>query len=78
MLDKKNLQQKIIEKAWCDENFKKALISNPKKAIKDAFGKDIPDDTAINVFEETEKNLYLIIPQKPDLKHCQTQDGAMW
>ncbi len=77
MTKKDRLLRKIIEKAWSDPEFKKALVSDPKKAIKDAFSIDIDDDITITVCEETEKHFYLVIPPKPSLPGYGT-DGAMW
>lgn len=76
MFSREDLQSKIIEKAWSDEEFKKALISNPKGAVKDAFGIDISDDITITVCEETENHFYLIIPQNPALPGF--KNGIMW
>lgn len=55
----------IIVKAWRDEQFRQALLKNPKKAIEDEFRVMVPDDMTISVHEESDNSLHLIVPSKP-------------
>lgn len=59
--------QEIVEKAWQDEAFKKALIADPKKVLKE-IGAFIPDNINLKVIEETADEVYVIIPKKPEPK----------
>ncbi|HYD78258.1 MAG TPA: NHLP leader peptide family RiPP precursor [Paucimonas sp.] len=56
---------KVISKSWEDEAFKQELMSSPKTAFKKALGIDIPDDVKLTVLEETNKDLFFILPRKP-------------
>lgn len=60
-----DFKNKIIEKAWEDDNFKKELLENPKAAIEKVSGALIPENVDIKVFEETKDQLYLVIPLNP-------------
>lgn len=64
-MSEQDLKQQIIEKAWSDEAFKAQLLADPKAALKDAFGLDIPADVEIVIVEETATKVGLVIPQHP-------------
>ncbi|MDQ6420062.1 NHLP leader peptide family RiPP precursor [Paenibacillus sp. LHD-117] len=65
MSSTQDLKDQIIEKAWTDAEFKKQLLADPKSAIRDAFGVDIPDDISIEVLEDTDSKYHLVLPQNP-------------
>lgn len=74
-----SLKDQIIQKAWEDAEFKKQLIANPKAAVKEAFGVDVPDTIEVEVLEETANKFYLVLPQNPaELKDTESVEGAMW
>jgi len=60
------LQVQIAKRAWGDSTFKATLLSNPKQAIKEAFGIDFPAGIELKVVEETPSLLYLSLPPKPE------------
>jgi len=62
----KELREKIIEKAWSDSAFKEKLLADPKSAVTDEFGIDIPAEFNLKVLEETDDTFYLVLPKKPD------------
>ncbi|NEW07854.1 NHLP leader peptide family natural product precursor [Paenibacillus sp. SYP-B3998] len=59
------LKAKIIQKAWEDASFKAQLLSDPKAALKEAFGIVIPDNIEIKTVEETPNQNVLVIPVNP-------------
>jgi hypothetical protein len=56
----------LIAKAWADEDFKAALLADPKAALK-SLGIDVPDGVALNVYENTDKVINLVLPKLPEL-----------
>jgi hypothetical protein len=70
--DWKAFDAKLIARAWEDEAFKAALLSNPSQAIAQA-GLTVPEGTEIRVVEQSsDKGVkekpgvhYLILPPKP-------------
>ncbi|RCW44338.1 putative ribosomally synthesized peptide [Paenibacillus prosopidis] len=73
------LKDQIIQKAWEDAEFKKQLLANPKAAVKDAFGIEIPDTIEVEAVEETANKYYLVIPQSPaDAASINNVNGAAW
>ncbi|OUS68609.1 hypothetical protein B1748_33260 [Paenibacillus sp. MY03] len=63
--NEQELRDQIIQKAWEDSEFKKQLLADPKSAIKDAFGIDLPSNINIETLEETDDTYYVVIPQNP-------------
>ncbi len=64
-----SLKSKIIQKAWEDPQFKAKLLADPKSALKDEFGLDVPEGIEVTAVEETASRYYLVIPPDPaDLK----------
>jgi hypothetical protein len=70
---KQSLQEQIIQKAWEDAEFKKQLLADPKTAVKDAFGVDVPDTIEVEVVEETANKFYLVLPVNPAEKQDEAQ-----
>jgi hypothetical protein len=62
---RKELEEKIITKAWADENFKNQLKTHPKEAISQ-FGVSVSQGTEVKVLEETSNVAYLVLPTEPD------------
>jgi hypothetical protein len=61
-----SLKEQIIKKAWAEPAFKEKLLADPKTAIKDAFGVEVPDHIEVKALAEQPDLYYLIIPQNPE------------
>ncbi len=73
------LKDQIIQKAWEDAEFKKQLLANPKAAVKEAFGVDVPDNIEVEVVEESANKFYLVLPQNPaEVKDGDGVEVPMW
>lgn len=60
-----DLEQKLIQRAWEDENFKQELLNNPKVVYARESGEELPKALEIEVIQETASKVYLILPTKP-------------
>ncbi|GKU76266.1 NHLP leader peptide family RiPP precursor [Paenibacillus sp. L3-i20] len=78
MLNEQELKNQIIERAWADDYFKHQLLTDPKAAIRDAFGVDVPDHIEIEVLEENSEKYYLVLPQNPSQLHNTIIQGSRW
>ncbi|MBH5319999.1 NHLP leader peptide family RiPP precursor [Paenibacillus sp. GSMTC-2017] len=79
MSREQELRDQIIEKAWADASFKEQLIADPKSAIRDAFGIEIPAHFNVQVLEETQDNYYLVIPENPqDVARMSYESLGRW
>ncbi len=57
-----DMRQQITDKAISDGDFRSLLVSNPKDAISQELGVDIPDDVNIVVHESNAETLHLALP----------------
>ncbi|KUO78714.1 MAG: hypothetical protein APF81_20170 [Desulfosporosinus sp. BRH_c37] len=62
------LNEKIAKRAIEKEEFRAALLSNPKKALENEFGVIIPDNLQIKIHQETKNTLHLIVPELDTLE----------
>jgi len=60
-----NAKSQIIAKCWTDENFKQALINDPKGTLT-AAGYPVPEHLTINVIEDTATSITIVIPSNPE------------
>lgn len=60
----KEIQAKIIARAWKDEAFKKKLLENPKEALKE-FDVEWRGTIILTALEETSNQFYFVLPQSP-------------
>jgi hypothetical protein len=61
-MEREEVEQKIIEKASKDGQFKSNLINNPKKILNQEFGLELPDNISLEVLEEKPDKFYLVLP----------------
>ena len=62
------LNEKIAKRASEKEEFRAALLSDPKKALENEFGVVIPDSLQIEIHQETKNTLHLIVPEQDTLE----------
>ncbi|AIQ16154.1 MULTISPECIES: NHLP leader peptide family RiPP precursor [Paenibacillus] len=65
MLSEAILRNQVIQKAWEDPSFKQKLLSDPKAALKEALGINLPDHITLKTVEEGSNEFYLVIPPSP-------------
>lgn len=61
------IKEQIIKKTWQDEKFKKAFIADPKKTLQAEFKIAVANNVKVTVLEETDEQIYFILPGKPKL-----------
>ncbi|MEM7069365.1 MAG: NHLP leader peptide family RiPP precursor [Pseudomonadota bacterium] len=59
--------EKLMKRAWEDEDFASKLKSKPTEAMAEELGIEVPDDIEIEVLEDTPQKIHLVIPAKPIL-----------
>ena len=65
MVHRKQVEQRIIEKAMKDEHFRMQFIDNPKLTMEQETGMRLPDYLNIIVLEEDAQTLYMVLPPSP-------------
>ena len=64
-MNRRELEEQIIARAWQDNSFKEELINNPEAALEHE-GISLPESIEVKVFEENANTLYIILPSKPN------------
>ncbi|GAA4043486.1 hypothetical protein GCM10022409_31870 [Hymenobacter glaciei] len=69
---------KIISEAWENDQFKQALLANPKETLEQIFGKQFSSGKQIKVTDQSDPTyIYINIPLKPEDKgKVSTQNGS--
>lgn len=62
---RRELGARLIEKAWKDPEFKKAVVSDPKGLFENYLGKKLPEHLRIIIHEEDASTLHFSIPPAP-------------
>lgn len=61
-----SLKVQIIKKAWEDPAFKQQLLADPKAALQQAFGIEVPQGIELKAVAETASEYVLVIPPNPE------------
>jgi len=57
-----DMRRQITDRAISDESFRQALISDPKSAISQELGVDLPKDVVVEVHQSDAQTLHLALP----------------
>lgn len=57
-----DMRRQITDKAVTDDNFRSLLVSNPKEAISQELGIELPEDIQVMVHESNAETLHLSLP----------------
>jgi hypothetical protein len=59
---RRDLEAKIVARAWADEGFRERLKTDPRSAVAEETGVAVPESIAIEVLEETPERAYIVLP----------------
>jgi hypothetical protein len=62
---RQQLEAKVIARAWQDEKFRRLLVSEPRKAIEQVYGRALPEGLDVRVIEEASAAFHMILPAHP-------------
>lgn len=62
VINREQLLAQVAERTQTDPAFRQELIQNPRQALTQSTGLDIPDTVKIDVREETPNQFYLVLP----------------
>lgn len=66
MLNRKESEAKLLEKASQDPAFKAALVADPKNTIERELGVKLPGSAKVHVLQEEANDYYLVLPLNPE------------
>ena len=61
------MRQTLLDKAAADSGFRLQLVNEPRAAIKDVLGIDLPDSIAVEVHEESATTAHVVLPPSATL-----------
>ena len=68
--------EKLVAKAEVDSNFRDVLLADPKLALKEAFGIEVPNDFNIVVHEDDPRTAHVVLPASGELTDAQLEQAA--
>lgn len=57
-----NIEHRIVQKAWADAEYRARLLADPKAALAEALGIDLPERLRVEVVEERPDLLCIVVP----------------
>src|SRR5215469_13385818 len=62
---RRDLETRLIEKAWTDPDFRRNIVNDPKGMFEKHTGQKLPVEMTIYVHEEDANTLHFSIPPAP-------------
>jgi Nitrile hydratase, alpha chain len=63
---RRDVELQLIEKAWKDDAFRQALLTDPRGALERELGAKLPAGVQVKVLAESADTFYLVLPANPD------------
>ena len=57
------LNQQVIARALKDPDYRQALLADPRAALGQAFGQELPAHVQVKVIEQEPDTIYLLLPR---------------
>ena len=70
------MRERLIEKAVEDETFRARLLADPKDAVRNELGVQVPDGFTIEVHEEAEHTSHLVLPPSAQVEEAEMEQAA--
>ena len=62
---RRDIEARLTDRAWKDEEFRRALIEDPRGTLERELEVKLPEEVSLTVLEETPTNRYLVLPTAP-------------
>ena len=74
------MRERLIAKAAEDETFRARLLADPKDAVQEELGVNIPDGFTLEVHEEAADISHLVLPPSAELDEAALEQaaGGIW
>ena len=72
------IERKIVERSLHDDSFRQRLLENPKAAVEEELGVQLPEEVQVQSVEETAETIYLVLPSaSPVGEYGELSDRAL-
>ena len=61
------MERRLVERSLQDESFRQRLLEDPKAAVEEELGTQLPEDVRVQAVEETADTIYLVLPSASPL-----------
>jgi hypothetical protein len=59
------VERSIIQRSVEDESFRRRLLEDPKGAVEQELGTQLPEEVRVEAVEESADTIYLVLPSTP-------------
>ena len=73
---RESLLDKLVEKVEEDSDFHGRLLANPRSALKEDFGIEVPEDVNVVVHQDDSRTAHIVLPDSTELTDAQLQQAA--
>jgi hypothetical protein len=73
-MSRRELQDKIVARAWKDDEFRRRFVADPKGQFEAELGTKLPDTLSITAHEEDANSVHFVIPMKPKVNLNELSD----
>ena len=70
------LREELIGKAAADHGFRSVLLADPRAAIKEALGLDLPESVSVQVHEASAPTRHVVLPPPANLSEEELEMAA--
>jgi len=57
-----NIEGRVVRRAWADPAYRERLLDNPKAALAELLGVELPDSLEVRLVVERSDLLYIVLP----------------
>ena len=59
---REEMERRLVEKSLQDDAFRQKLLADPRAAVEEELGTQLPEDVQVVAMEETADTAYLVLP----------------
>jgi hypothetical protein len=61
------IERRLVERSLQDESFRQRMLEDPKAAVEEELGVQLPAEVQVQAVEETAETIYLVLPSSSPL-----------
>jgi hypothetical protein len=71
------VERSIIQRSVEDESFRRRLLEDPKGAVEQELGTQLPEEVRVVAVEETQDTIYLVLPSSTPMAGGELSDQEL-